>query len=157
MQLWKIGRDRLRGPLRVMLIIAGWGVMTSAVVLAFVFQGYLVPGLVSSYRPPQDYIYLAYLLVLLVAVASGMMFADLGHAVIAFFASQMVAATLEFIVLTLPSTIGQVDASLLLGAGLAPVPDMALTIVFYSLFPVVTLLGFAGSLIGAAMGETYLD
>ncbi len=131
--------------------------MTSAVVLAFVFQGYLVPGLTSVYRPPQDYVYIAYALILLVALVSGMMISDLGRVVGALFVSLALSATIEYSILTLPSTVGSVGPQALFEVGLAPLSDMAITIVFYSLFPLVLMLSLAGSIAGAVLGETYLD
>jgi hypothetical protein len=131
--------------------------MTSAVVLAFVFQGYLVPGLTSNYRPPQDYVYIAYALILLVALVSGMMISDLGRVVGALFVSLALSATIEYTILTLPSTVGSVGPQVLFEVGLAPLSDMAITIVFYSLFPLVLMLSLAGSMVGAMLGEAYLD
>ncbi len=126
-------------------------------ILAFVFQGYLVPGIITPYRPPVEYVYLGYGLVALVAVASGVMLREISTTVGAFFASLAVAASVEYVVLTLPSMLDQTRSELLLQVGLAPLPDMAITIVFYSLFPVPLMLGFIGSLVGAALGESYLD
>jgi len=131
--------------------------MTTTIILGFVFQGFLVPGIVTQYRPPGNYALLSYLLVTLVAVASGMVLRDMSATVTAFIASLGITFTLEYSVLTLPSPLGQVDPGLLFQTGLAPLPDTAITIVFYSLFPVPIILGFIGSLLGAALGESLLD
>jgi hypothetical protein len=67
------------------------------------------------------------------------------------------SATIEYTILTLPSTVGSVGPQVLFEVGLAPLSDMAITIVFYSLFPLVLMLSLAGSMVGAMLGEAYLD
>jgi hypothetical protein len=153
---------RIRGKrsalvLRVGLVALAWALMTATIILAFVFQGFLVPGIVTQYRPPGNYALLSYLLVTLVAVASGMILRDMSATVTAFITSLGITVALEYFVLALPSSLGQADPSLLFQTGLAPIPDTAIAIVFYSLFPVAIILGFIGSLIGAALGESLLD
>jgi len=152
-----IRKKRRALVLRVLLVTIAWALMTTTIILAFVFQGFLVPGIITQYRPSGNYAFLGYALVTLVAIASGMMLRDISATVASFIGSIGITVVMEYFVLTLPSSFGQVDPGLLLQVGLAPLPDTAITIVFYSLFPVAIILGFVGSLIGATLGESLLD
>ncbi len=130
-----------------------WGVLISTIILAFTFQGYFVPGFRAVYR---DLLFVAYILIFLVAVVSGMMLTEISTAVLSNFVSLALAGFLEYVVLTLPSTLGIAGLGVLADAGVPPLGDLAITIIFSTLFPVPTLVGFAGSVVGAALGEKVL-
>ena len=100
---------------------------------------------------------MAYLLVFLIALLSGMLSSDIGEAVLLYFASLAVTCAVEYVVLILPSLTGLAGSAVLAEAGLVPLPDLALLVVFYSLFPVPLVLGLFGSLAGAALGESFLS
>jgi hypothetical protein len=148
----------LRRLLRPALVCLTWGLMTSSVLLTFIFQGYFVPGFRPTFPTgPRELIFVAYLLVFLVAVLAGMLCSDLGEAVLLYFGSLAVTCTIEYVVLLVPSLTGIAGPPVLAEAGLVSLPDLALLVVFYSLFPVPLVLGLVGSLTGAAVGESYLS
>ncbi len=146
------------GPFpRACLVTVAWGVMTSAVLLAFIFQGYFVPGFRAPYRDISGFFFLSYALIFLVAFVSGMLLSEFSAALGSFFASLGVAAVTEYLVLTLPSALGLAGLGVLAEFGIPPLSDLAIAIVFYSLFPVTLLLGFSGAIAGVFFGERYLD
>ncbi len=102
-------------------------------------------------------ILLAYTLIFLVAVISGMILSEFSVALTGFFASLGVAAVVEYLVLVLPSILGIAGPDVLANIGLPPISDVAVTIVFSSLFPVPIILGLVGSIVGAILGERILD
>ncbi len=134
-----------------------WGVMTSGILLAFIFQGYYVPGFRSPYRDVSGFFFLSYALIFVVAFISGMLLSEFSAALGAFFASLGVAAVVEYLVLTLPSTLGLAGLPVLAEFGIPPLTDLAIAIVFQSLFPVAILLGLSGAVAGVFLGEKYLD
>jgi hypothetical protein len=131
--------------------------MTSSVLLTFIFQGYFVPGFRPTFPTgPRELIFVAYFLVFLVALLSGMLSSDIGEAVLLYFGSLAVTCAVEYVVLILPSLTGLASPTVLAEVGLVPLPDLALLVVFYSLFPVPLVLGLFGSFVGAALGESFL-
>ncbi len=132
--------------------------MTASVLLTFIFQGYFVPGFRPTFpTAPRELIFVAYFLVFLVALLSGMLSSDIGEAVLLYFGSLAVTCAVEYVVLILPSLTGLAPPTVLAEVGLVPLPDLALLVVFYSLFPVPLVLGLFGSFVGAALGESFLS
>jgi hypothetical protein len=130
--------------------------MTCSVILWAIFQGYFIPG--YGYQAYTDLtgLFVAFVLIFLIAVSSGMVLGEPGMAVLSFFGSVFVNAVVEYTVLALPSSLGSAGSSQLGSLGLPPLPDLAIPLVFYSLFPVTMLLGFAGALVGSFLGERFL-
>jgi hypothetical protein len=131
--------------------------MTSTILVFFVFQGYFIPGFNRIDPTTPSGVFLAYLLVFLVALLSGMLLSEISIAIRAFFVSLAVAAMVEYLVLALPSILNIAGTDVLAQIGLPPISDTAIAIVFYSIFPVPLFLGLVGAFLGALLGEQFLD
>jgi len=138
--------------LRPLLIVIGWGTSIAATVLAGIFQGVLLPagrgGLLVEVGTTAWEAPLFDLGVFGISVLAGVIIADFGVAVGSFFSSYALAAIQTYTILVLPGYTG----------GL-PVPDAlvaaAVVFTFTALFPVILMVGFAGTLLGSALSERF--
>ncbi len=139
--------------LRPALIILGWGTSTASAVLAAIFQGLLLPQFAGGgdllpevlNRGPWALI-LFYLGILGISILASLTLADFGKGLLAFFASYALAATLTFLVLSLPAYVGAFQF-----------PDVlvfaAVNFTFGAFFPILLFVGFAGTILGTALSE----
>ncbi len=143
--------------LRPVLLTVAWGLMSCSILLYAIFQGYFIPG--YGYTPYTDLtgLYVAYFLILLTAVSSGMLLAEPGRALASFLGSLLIVVVVEYIVLMLPSLLGIVGIAQLGQLGILSLPDLAIGLVFYSIFPIVLMLSLFGAVAGSLLGERFLD
>ncbi len=127
------------------LVVLGWAVSTSAILLAAVFQGYLTPtasGPFAVGKQPFEVTYY-YLALFGISILASLVMEDPGLSLLGFFASYAVGAVITFSVLSLPAFLRTV-----LFPESETVARIALTVTFLAFFPLAILIGLLGTFFG---------
>src|SRR5947209_20557560 len=138
----------LKRSFRVLLIVLGWSITISGIILAAVFQGYLVPTLHGPVavggQPVIVVIY--YLGILAVSVLAAVLIDDPGLSIVGFFLAFPSAWVIAFLILSLPATPGVI----LVGEILV---TTALAVTVADSFPFVLIAVRVGTFMGIALSE----
>lgn len=138
----------LKRRFRVLLMILGWSTTISGIILAAVFQGYLVPTLHGPYaiggQPIIVVIY--YLGILAVSILAAVLIDDPGLSILGFFLAFPSAWVIAFIILSLPATLGVIPVGEIL-------VTTAITVTFAAFFPFVLIAGLVGTFVGIVLSE----
>ncbi len=136
---------RLVKPL---LVVLGWAVSVSAILLAAVFQGYLTPtshGPFAVGKQPFEVTYY-YLALFGVSILASLVMEDPGLSLLGFFASYAVGAMITFSVLSLPAFLRIVHFP-----ESESVTGLALTVTLFVFFPLAILIGLLGTFVGIGL------
>ncbi len=138
----------LKRSFRVLLIVLGWSITISGIILAAVFQGYLVPTLHGPVavggQPVIVVIY--YLGILAVSVLAAVLIDDTGLSIVGFFLAFPSAWVIAFVILSLPATLGVIPVGEIL-------VTTALAVTFAAFFPFVVIAGLLGTFVGIVLSE----
>jgi len=139
---------RLRRSFRILLIVLGWSTTISGIILAAVFQGYLVPTLHGPYAIGGQPIFVViyYLGVLAVSVLAAVLIDDPGSSILGFFFAFPSAWVIAFITLSLPATLGLIPVGEIL-------VTTAISVTFAAFFPFVLIAGLVGTFLGIVLSE----
>jgi hypothetical protein len=123
---------------RIIIIVAAWGLSLASISSQALFrEAFLGPVELG--------------LLLLVSFAAGALLSDIGKTILGYFASSMIAAITLYFVAISPTLVGAVG-----GTEAAFLQEVWISIMIRAFFP-LPLIGFlAASVVGAAVGETYL-
>jgi hypothetical protein len=139
-----------------LLVVLGWATSIASLTVGGILSGFLLPVYGGGgdlqpeviYRGPWELI-LFYLGIFGVSVVASLVIADFGKAVIAFFASYILAATVTYLIIALPAFVGAF-----------PVQDVLVTsavkFTFGAFFPILLFLGLAATIVGSALSERVL-
>lgn len=140
-----------------MLVVLGWAAALDAFTLWTMFQGLLLPQNVNGGGLQPEVLAgnptvlgIFYLGILGSSVLASLVLADLGSAILSFFASYSLAAILTFVTLILPDVTGIYNdpSQLLTGA--------AVGFTFTAYFPFPLLIELVGTLLGVGLAERLL-
>lgn len=138
-------------------IVLGWAVCLDAFTLWAIFQGLLLPQIVSgggllpevlSGNPVVLGIF--YSGIFATSILAALIIYEVGQAVISFFVSYFLAAFLNLIILSLPDITGTYNDPI--GA----VTNASVNFTFTAFFPLPLIIGFAATLLGIGVAERYL-
>lgn len=130
------------------LVVLGWGISIASLAMTGILQGIIIPHS-AQYTPQGGSVLLGVVLyyagIFGISVIAGLMLADIGAAVLGFFAAYGIGIILTYFALDSPGLAGVIPEAA------AELPAIAFT--FTALFPFALLLGLVGGLIGAASSE----
>jgi hypothetical protein len=147
----------MKSNIKAVSVILGWAVGLDAFTLWAIFQGLLLPQVVNGGGLQSEVLNgnpialgIFYSGILGTSVLAALAISDLGRAVISFFASYLLAAILNVIILALPDFTGAYNDPLgvLVGA--------SVTFTFFAFFPLSLIAAVGGTLFGSAVAERYL-
>ena len=150
--MWKFGLPAIKiigsklRPFKPGVVALGWGVSIASLAFTAITQGVLIPHAFESV--PQSIIGLVvlyFVAVFGVSVLAGLVLADIGQALLGFFASYAVGWLLTYLALALPGLVGIIPEAI--------AEQSALALTATALFPFALLAGLVGALLGAAYNE----
>ncbi len=146
----------LRGRLRQLLVILGWGSSTASLTLATIFQGFLLPRNINGGGLLPEVVNASPLPLVIfyggnfaICILAAMVISDLSATLAAFPASFVLAWIISFLVLALPDFLGMLPVQGLL-------QESAIIFLFTAFFPYLLIVNSAGTIIGVAMAERYM-
>ena len=147
---------RFLSRLKIPLIVLGWATSTSALALTLIFQGQFVPrninggGLYPEVTNPNPFLLVGfYLASFAISALAGMVIANAGRTISAFFPAYIGAAALTWLILALPDFVVVNDPQQVL-------QETATLITFTAFFPVFLLTTLTGALAGIGLEESLL-